>query len=1063
MSVKRVGETVIETGFILQNLKKLGYKTISGNVIGQNLIYKDDFFKMIKSPVNKKAFDYLLKKHFNSEEELLNAVLELAECKMLTYQNTAFLLRKGLKIHGKKLILFVPKNNSLGYNKDFELNNFTAANQFHCDMRFKKINKRFSRKPDIIFFVNGIYYSQLELKYANRSGQTARKEGRKQIIVDNYQSLFVNHISPEMEHYDGEYDNDKEKYKRHFSKLYEKAVHCVTMDMTETYVHRFIKDLRTDVEKIFCNKNSNLNFEESGFKEFRILPQDPKIQNIVLKAKNSLEQLYSFDNVNNEVLYYNIGDGARLKAPRPNQKHGVDKVMNHVNDLYLGKNIKNKDLDDLPPLLKESIEYQQNKFLNNKDVFSVLLQYSAGFGKSLIISWLALRLKDFYIEDEAVFNKILIVADRLDLKDQMADTMREMNIEKSMIAEIESAAQLKKALSNNGAKIIIVNIQKFKDEDGLKKIFNQDVLNDLKKSKYAFLIDEIHRSNAGSQHGNMTDLFSDLYDKLDTKDINDTNKNLIIGLTATPSDSILARFGEYDSYQGANILWKPFDSFTMNQAIADGFVLDPTEFLLTIDIEPEIGAKDKKLLDEGKKKFAPISDKQFYEHPERSKILAKYIVDISTQKTFNAIRGRGKSMVASYSIYSAIQLYNNIKDEVDRYLVENPDNTLNMDKFELSIVFTSNGSVDQTVKTMNNGRNEKQVIKDFKSCKNGIIVVVDKLQTGFDVKELNALFLDKPIRGINAVQTLCRINRIAPNKNECYAFDFSRDNINKSNILSAFETYSDIKYSGLDPINHEKKIIDLYKAIQKDSLYKSMRKIWLNIQKSKTPVDKAAYSIELQNQALAYKKHSKVRLDNFLNIAGEYLLRIAIIKDILDIDNDYIIKDFYEIVKEIRNSVYDNPDDIKLPDITLVFEDDNHSIVKIEEELKDLGSELEIRSKKVLGNSNDLDGIAKLLIQISQLEENQALVTKYKLLIENCVLDLINYDIKNHRSRIINEVKKTDGSFENINSWFGQEYGKVSRRVWGRNSDIDSEILELLEQIRGELLTLMKAKILDEY
>lgn len=1063
--MKRIGETQVERDFLIGVFKDIGYKYVTGNVIGNNIIHEDDLMDFMKSPINLKNYDFVMQRFFSSEEEFKKELLTVVAEKMLSYQNTAFLLRKGIFIKNRKFFLMETKHNSYGENPDFKYNIYTVSNQFNYKVKFPLINKTFHRIPDLMIFMNGIPFSLLEFKYANRYGQTSRIEGRKQILMDGYKKMWTEYLFPELEQMPKE---EREDFKRDVAKLFEKPVHCVTLDMEETYVHRFLRNMQQDAINLAKDPMMKADsFFEKGMQEFRLLPQKSLKSDTHLeeRVRNAIEQLYSPENIDNEILYYNfLGEKGELKAPRPNQKFGVDKTINHVKYLYENEGKTHfcleqleKELSELPESQKNDILERRGKFKNNKEIYSLLLQYSAGFGKSLIIAWLALRLKDFYIDNAAVFKKILIVADRLDLRDQMGETMGEMNIDDAMIAEVDNADKLKKSLSNEGAKIIIVNIQKFKNEESLNKIFTNEVKKDLEDARIAFLIDEIHRSNAGSQHDNMKNLFDDLHDNIEA--VKSSKKNLIIGLTATPSDPVLARFGEYSECHSKDIIWKPFDSFTMQEAVDEGFVLDPTKNLITIDIEPEVDPVQFKTAQEKKAAIKGFSNKTYYENDERSKIVARYIVKWSMEKTFQLIRGRGKSMVASYSIESAIQLFKNIKEELETYFNENPkvDKAKFMKNFEMYIVYTGSSDNYGKATQFNDGLSEKKVIQNFKKCKNGIIVVVDKLQTGFDVKELNALFLDKSVQGINAVQTLSRVNRTTKNKEDCYVIDFSRNNANKSNISTAFKDYANLRTLKLDPLDHDEKIEELYKRIIRHDIFKKINPLWKKYQSEK---NNTKYSVEIQNQAKLFKKHSESMLIDFIEFSEEYLARIAIVKDIIDVDEKYIIKDYYEILKEIKNSVFDKGNKNKDPEINIFFEDDNHSIVNIEGKILETSSDFDVKQRKISIDTNTSDGLSKLMAQIAELEENQERIQKFKLMIESVVEDLLDYDKEKNRSKLINEIQKSDGSEDQINNWFGQYFDNRERRVWGKNEEMDSEFLKILRQIQPDLMNLFKRKVL---
>ena len=142
-----------------------------------------------------------------------------------------------------------------------------------------------------------------------------------------------------------------------------------------------------------------------------------------------------------------------------------------------------------------------------------------------------------------------------------------------MYIEASNKKEFLEALSSD-TRIVIVNIQKFAS---IKEILTSDVVDKLATLRIAFLIDEVHRSNSGAQHEEMISLFDELQASFDSDTTyikTKKNKNLIVGFTATPSDHTLARFGEYNKYAESEKLWIPFDSYTMKEAIEDGYILN---------------------------------------------------------------------------------------------------------------------------------------------------------------------------------------------------------------------------------------------------------------------------------------------------------------------------------------------------------------------------------------------------------------------------------------------------------------------------------------------------------
>jgi type I restriction enzyme R subunit len=239
------------------------------------------------------------------------------------------------------------------------------------------------------------------------------------------------------------------------------------------------------------------------------------------KVKEIFTALYSKEMVEKEILYYNFIEkevvkskkGAQVKnvkgrliAPRPKQKFGTDKILSKIDEFleheqeddYFINKLK-EDLKGVSPKLREELIEKRLKYNNNKNVYSLLLQYAAGFGKSNIIGWTALQLKDLKRNDEYVYDKIMIIVDRLQLRDQIDRKMFNMNIDNKMYIEAKDKKTFKEALSSD-KRIVIVNLQKF---SSIKNILDKTALKRLTEMRTVFLIDEIHRSHSGTQNEEM--------------------------------------------------------------------------------------------------------------------------------------------------------------------------------------------------------------------------------------------------------------------------------------------------------------------------------------------------------------------------------------------------------------------------------------------------------------------------------------------------------------------------------------------------------------------------------
>lgn len=841
--------------FFCERPDGLQYKEAKANTVSPNFFVMEDLKQFIsETSLNKANYRKLLKK-FDSEKSLLEAFTSFLDEKIKSSMNMAIFINtyKTVTFEGIKLHLFYPSGSEMVEDELFSQNIFSVVQELPYTFKYDG-KQRFSFRPDLSFFLNGIFLGYSELK-SNWANQTAYKNGRKKVSKD--------YLSAVQEYLDIADRNDlSQTIRKDFLKIFEKAIHITATDLSETFVIRNISTLFDDIKASVTSGNYDFEQYEKRFtKEFKAYPLRNKEASKTERFEEVFKTLYDKKMIEKEILYYNFierdlikkegsktkeykhNDG-RLISPRPKQKFGTDKVIAKIDEFLEHENepdyfikkleaeLKAKGLGDaqVQELINKRLKYQ-----NNKTVYSLLLQYAAGFGKSNIIGWTALQLKDLRRNGEYVYDKVMLVVDRLQLRDQLDSKMHNMNIQKGMFIEASDRESFKLALKSD-KRIVVVNLQKF---TAVNNVLDQDSIRKMAKLRIAFLIDEIHRSNSGTQHEEMISVFDELQSSFDNSEEyqkNQSKKNLIVGFTATPSDHTLARFGEFNKYAEAEKIWIPFDSYTMREAIEDGYILNPIKGIVPVSAKMYFEIPDNELegfegdfgyeeipdntdtgIDKDGKKYA-IRKKKIYQNTQRIEAISKFIVERLVSSVYNNIRGTAKAMLAVSSIPVAIKY----KGFIDKYYKE----VVKDKKYErfseapIYIVY-SDSQENKNCSSLNDGLNEKTVLQNFKLAKNGIIIVVDKLQTGFDEPKLHTLFLDKEIKGINAIQTISRVNRTAKYKNDCKIVDFSYKNINVKNIKAAFEHFSNVVVSDFDPLGNEKKLSELLKSLSNNSIFKT--------------------------------------------------------------------------------------------------------------------------------------------------------------------------------------------------------------------------------------------------
>lgn len=940
--------------FLCERPDGLLYKEAKANTVSPNFFIIEDLKYFIsETELNKANYKKLLKK-FNTEKDLLNAFTLFLDEKIKSSMNMAIFINtnKSVTFEGIKLYLFYPSCSEFEEDKLFDQNVFSVVQEMPYTFKYEG-KQHFSFRPDLSFFLNGIYLGYSELK-SNWTNQTATKNGRKKVSND-----YLNAVQEYLTIAD---KNDLSfSIRKDFLKIFEKAIHITSTDISETYVMRNISNHFDEIKTTVMNGSYDFEqYEKKILKDFKPYPLRNKEASKTKRFEEVFKALYDKKMIEKEILYYNFierelikkegsktkeykhNDG-RLISPRPKQKFGTDKVLSKINEFLEHENEPEYFINKLEAELrakgigknqiKELIAKRQ-KYQNNKTVYSLLLQYAAGFGKSNIIGWTALQLKDLRKDGSYVYDKVMLVVDRLQLRDQLDSKLHNMNIQKGMFIEASDKKSFLTALSSD-KRIVVVNLQKF---SAVNNIIDEAVVKKLSQLRVAFLIDEIHRSNSGVQHEEMISVFDELQSSFDQSkeyQVQHTKKNLIIGFTATPSDHTLARFGEFNKYAESEKIWIPFDSYTMREAIEDGYILNPIRGIVPVSAKMFFEIPDNELegfegdlgygfeeipddtdtgVDEEGKKYA-IRKKKIYGNTQRIEAISKFIVERLLSTVYPNIRGTAKAMLAVSSIPAAIKY----KGFIDKYFAE----LVKDKKYErfadapIYIVY-SDSQEHRSASGLNGGLNEEKVLQNFAIKKNGLIIVVDKLQTGFDEPKLHTLFLDKEIRGINAIQTISRVNRTAKYKNDCKIIDFSYKNINVKNIKTAFEHFSNVVVSDFDPLGDEEKLVDLFKELKTHSIFKTNFPSFKTYHTSNSDV---SLIISIEDAMDDYIRNSKEEAKKLKEKILAYFKILNLIEFVIELDSKYsetLLLDFWRKYNILYNQI--NKDSEIIDDVEIYFD-----------------------------------------------------------------------------------------------------------------------------------------------
>ena len=411
-----------------------------------------------------------------------------------------------------------------------------------------------------------------------------------------------------------------------------------------------------------------------------------------------------------------------------------------------------------------------------------LIQHSAGSGKSNSIAWLAHQLIGLTKDGKSIFESILVVTDRLLLDKQIHDTIKQFAQVGATVGRAKHSGDLRRFIES-GKKIIISTVQKF-------PFILDEIGNEQRGRSFAILIDEAHSSQGGKTAATINVVLSEAGAEEEDETTEDTINRIMVArkllpnasyfaFTATPKNKTLEIFGEaYDA--GGQTKPRPFHSYTMKQAIQEGFILDvlahytPVEsyyrLIKKIEGDPEFDTK------RARKKLRRYVES--HEHAIRLK--AEIIVDHFHEQVLalNKIGGEARAMVVTGGIKQAIQYYHAIR----QYLLERKS------PYQAIVAFSGEheyGGVKVSEAALN-GFPSRRIADEIQQDPYRFLICADKFQTGYDEPLLHTMYVDKILSGIKAVQTLSRLNRAHPKKHDVFVLDFMND---ADTIQEAFADY----------------------------------------------------------------------------------------------------------------------------------------------------------------------------------------------------------------------------------------------------------------------------------
>jgi type I restriction enzyme R subunit len=431
-----------------------------------------------------------------------------------------------------------------------------------------------------------------------------------------------------------------------------------------------------------------------------------------------------------------------------------------------------------------------------------LIQHSAGSGKSNSIAWLAYHLSSLHdAESKAIFSSVIVVTDRTVLDRQLQDTISSFDHVAGLvetIGENKTSKDLRDAI-NDGKKIIITTLQKF-------PVIYEEV--EVKKgNNFAIIVDEAHSSQTGTSAKKLKAALADteealrefaeieseleanqldLEDKLVSELLTHGKHNNLsfFAFTATPKEKTLEMFGTKQS-DGS---FKPFHIYSMRQAIEEEFILDVLEHYMTYKTSFRI-AKDTPDNPELPTSQGVKAIRRYESlHPHNLQQKTAIMVEQFREVTRNKIDGRAKAMVVTASRLHAVRYFHEFKNYIKKKGYDDMDilvafsgvvNDQDMEYRESSLNKTKDGRKIS----------ENQLKEEFHTDDFNVLIVAEKYQTGFDEPLLHTMFVDKKLSGVKAVQTLSRLNRTYPGKEDTFILDFVNE---AEDIKKAFEPYYEV-------------------------------------------------------------------------------------------------------------------------------------------------------------------------------------------------------------------------------------------------------------------------------
>lgn len=520
---------------------------------------------------------------------------------------------------------------------------------------------------------------------------------------------------------------------------------------------------------------------------------------------------------------------------------------------------------------------------DNKTNLNYLIQHSAGSGKTNSIAWLAHRLVSLHDdENNVIYDTTIIVTDRVVVDRQLQKAVLSIEHAHGLIKTMDdncSSKDLKEALESE-TKIVVTTIQKFP--------FIVDELRNLKSKNFAVIIDEAHSSTSGKNMqainqslGSEDTEFEDEEDMILDK-IKKSGKQSNVSMfafTATPKPTTLRMFGRLNT----NGNYEAFHLYSMKQAIEEGFILDVLQNYTTYNTMFRI---NKEIKDDPELKTANAKRQiaRFVElHDTNISQRVQIIIEHFKNHVMDGLKGQAKAMVVTSSRQAAVKYAKAFEDYI---------NKRGYHDIRPLVAFSGKVTLDDDKETytevgINNVR-EEQVPYVFDTVEYNVLIVANKYQTGFDQKKLSAMYVIKKLKGVNAVQTLSRLNRICPPYDKkVFVLDFINTYEDMKNAFAPYYTTtllaSDLTANKIKDLLTG---IEAYNIIDPMDVDDANSLIFKKRSGNITPKEQRSLMISLQNANRRLKELSKETQREFVSSMRnfkrfyEYLIQVSCFEDV---------------------------------------------------------------------------------------------------------------------------------------------------------------------------------------